>query len=210
MKTPVFSPSTQLLELAALARIRLAVFPASLTFTADIFNIWKLSNNWTEITLEQAPEFHLRDCISDIASCVWCGTSHAWFLLWNYGSDMDRMCLPLLCLLMPTRLSASHLPRPFKLPSFFFLIIYVLMLFAARVRRVPAVSVPLQQHVCAVHGRACRCCVCFWPLASPSDWAAYQTGCALGAEFVSRHRPCQLAETGGRVDGLRGGGGVSE
>lgn len=105
-----------------------------------------------------------------------------------------------MCLLMPACLSTSHLPRPFKLPSFFFLIMYVFMLFAARVHRVPAVSVPLQQHVCAVHGRACRCCVCFWPLASLSDWAAYQTGCALGAEFVSRHRPCQLAETGGWMD----------
>lgn len=48
-----------------------------------------------------------------------------------------------------------------------------------------------------VHERACFC-VHVWPLALTFDWAAYQTGCALGAEFASRHRPCQLVESGVR------------
>lgn len=105
MKTPMFSPSTQLLELAALARIRLAVFPASLTFTADIFNIWKLSNNWTEITLEHAPEFHLRDCISDIASCVlmWHMTCLVFIVkLWiSYRQDFICVCPFYACSCLP-------------------------------------------------------------------------------------------------------------
>lgn len=53
----------------------------------------------------------------------------------------------------------------------------------------------LQEHACAcvsMSMHVTRCCVHVWPLALLFHWAAYQTGCALGAEFVSRHRPCQL------------------
>lgn len=43
-----------------------------LTFTADIFNIWKFSRICTEITQEQSAESYLRDCLRDLALHVHC------------------------------------------------------------------------------------------------------------------------------------------
>lgn len=123
-------------------------------------------------------------------------TVNARFLrvLWIWwGRDFIYSCPPFHLLLLSS--SSSSLYLHISLPFIFVL---------SCCSRVYSMCECGRRDYAGLHARASRCCVHVWPLALSFDWAAYQTGCALGAEFVSRQT---LSVGGGEGSGGDGGGG---
>lgn len=151
------------------------------------FLISEFASIWTEVTEERNP-------VWEIAFEIWLhmftggAPSHFWALVHQIGVGfhifLSSFCLPA----SPFISCSSTVPSTSTFPC----------LSSRRCQVAHVRTVCAGEHAAAEKARAGRRRVGVWFLGLSIAWAAYQTGCASGAEFISR----QNLSVGWGVDGL--------